>query len=472
LWYRSWCANTKEWRSSSEIAIRFIVHLALKPEAWQNRSPFPWPCFGGGFLKRLHFIVPLVAFSLCAGRFFLLSYRYAVNVFVGDQWYFNEATVFHRASLLEMFRWQHGPHRQGLGGLLHGLLDPWFHWNSRMESFVAAGIIVLACALALWLKYRIAGKLQVSDAIIPLLFLTPVQYEVTIGVTNYAHGPLPLLLVVTLCLAWTLTESWLRWSLILLFNFLAVYTGFGLVLGVITPLAIVLEYFAQRRDVRGHLTAFIIALLSLASFFLGYYRNVAVECSSQVHSAVHYFLFSGFMFANFAGVRATRELVPAILLGSALVVGFTLSLFVILKKRQMVPLILLSYSLAFALATAYGRTCMGLGAAEGSRYMTYLIPAFFAVYLFALSWNGIPRMATLAAVSLLALLSGFSIHSADAAAMAHLHDGRSQWKACYLAQHDLLNCNRLTHATIYSYPDTLQNKLEFLEREHLNLYAQ
>jgi len=424
--------------------------------------------------KWLGVALPLLAFVLCATRFLLIVRTFAVNVFIGDQWEFQEATVFHPRSLLAIFRWQLGPHRQGLGGLLHAAIDPWFHWNARSESFVAAGIIIAACALALWLKVRIAGKLTITDTVIPILFLTPVQYEVIVGVTNYAHGPLPLLLLIALALAWTLPESRTRWTAILLLNFLSIYTGFGLLLGIITPLAITLEYFAKRQEPRRHAIAATIALMSLASFFIGYVRNPDAQCfSTELHSPLHYFLFSGFMFSNFLGIKATQELVLAILLGSGSLVLFAGVLMAITRRLQLVPFILLAYSLAFALLTAFGRTCMGLGAAQGSRYMTYLIPALLAVYLFSLSIKDrMAHCALIASTCVLVTISGARIHNADMHAMANLRNGRVEWKACYLAEHDLVRCNRLTGANIYSYPDSIQTKLDILEQRRLNLFAQ
>jgi hypothetical protein len=77
-----------------------------------------------------------------AGRLFRLISRYAVNLFFSDQWGFNRATLFERHSLWEMFRWQHGPHRQGAGALVSYFLEPHFSWSSRTESFLIGGLIV------------------------------------------------------------------------------------------------------------------------------------------------------------------------------------------------------------------------------------------------------------------------------------------------------------------------------------------
>jgi hypothetical protein len=54
-----------------------------------------------------------------------------------------------------------------------------------------------------------------------------------------------------------------------------------------------------------------------------------------------------------------------------------------------------------------------------------------------------------------------------------MRDGRSAWRNCYLARHDIHHCDTLTHFQIYPQPEAthLQEKLDLLERNRLNLYA-
>src|SRR5215470_20099814 len=114
----------------------------------------------------------LAAFAALSARLFTLISHYAVNVFFMDQWDFNEATLFEKHSLWEMFRWQNGPHRQGLGAVLSFLIEPLFHWNSRTESFLVGAIVILAAGCALWLKHRLFGNFTFFDVCIPLVLLT------------------------------------------------------------------------------------------------------------------------------------------------------------------------------------------------------------------------------------------------------------------------------------------------------------
>src|SRR5439155_331113 len=77
---------------------------------------------------RASFVVA-VAFVLFAARLFHLISKYAVNIFFSDQWEFNDATLFQKHTIWQMFAWQHGQHRQGLSALFSKLVEPHLGWN-------------------------------------------------------------------------------------------------------------------------------------------------------------------------------------------------------------------------------------------------------------------------------------------------------------------------------------------------------
>src|SRR5687768_6052648 len=118
--------------------------------------------------------------------------RWTVNALFWDQWDFLNG-FFQGADTWTLFRWQHGPHRQGLGALLLELIYPLTGWNTRVEGFVSATIIVAATVGLLVLKRRVAGRWDWTDAVIPLAALTTLQFELFAGPQNPSHGPLPML---------------------------------------------------------------------------------------------------------------------------------------------------------------------------------------------------------------------------------------------------------------------------------------
>ena len=150
-----------------------------------------------------------------------------------------------------MFRWQHGAHRQGLGALLSYFVEPHLQWNSRAETFMATAIVSLAALCALYLKTRLWGPLSFPDIAIPLIFFTPAQYESLWETPNFSYSPLPLLLVVLYCLGLTCERAVTRYALVLVINVLAIYTGYGLLVGFITPCWLILEYYWRRAAGQG-----------------------------------------------------------------------------------------------------------------------------------------------------------------------------------------------------------------------------
>src|SRR5579864_1221127 len=231
--------------------------------------------------SRVAIVFVAVFFVLLAGRLLRLTSRYAVNIFFWDQWIFNNAALFQHHSAWEMFRWQFGP-RLGLGPLVSKLFDPHFHWNSRAESYLACGIVILAAACALWLKHRLFGEISVADISIPILYLSASQYEQLFINTDLAHGPLPLLLITLYCVAWTIPNVSPRYALVLILNFVITYTAFGLFLGFLTPLVLIVDFWVnlrgRRRTALFSAAAVLLSLVSLASYFYGYKLQPAVNC--------------------------------------------------------------------------------------------------------------------------------------------------------------------------------------------------
>jgi hypothetical protein len=425
-------------------------------------------------------------YLLMGAQFFGLIRQYAVNVLFMDQWDFDDATLFQHHSIWEMFRWQHGPHRQGLGALLQKLIEPWIHWNTRHEAFFIGAIIFSAAVLALLLKVRLYGTIGYSDVIIPVLFLTPLQYETLVVTPNPAHGSLPSLLMVLYCLCWLIRPYHWKYICVLLVNFLLIYTGFGLFIGLITPALLVLDYYANVRHLApkykwGSAAALTFSIASFASFFVGYKFQPAVDCFSPApENPVMYPWFVAIMFANAAGLKI---LTLATLIGSIALALFMVGLLITVKRllaqrsntwpRDAAIASLLAYCVVFCFNTAYGRLCLGLNAAASSRYTPYVVLGFFGLYLYALSNHSRNLRVSLVLVLLaFAMLSARPLNSSDTGVEELISDGKRAWRQCYMARRDIDECYILTHFIIYPSPEAtrMQEKLDFLERNHLNLY--
>ena len=429
-------------------------------------------------------ILLAIVFLALAQRLFKLISAYAVNIFYFDQWDFDDANLFQSHSLWQMFRWQHGPHRQGAGALLQWIVEPLFRWNSRTESFVVGCLIVAAAICALYLKSRLYGHLSISDVIIPIIFFTPLQYETLFVTANFAHGPLPLLLVLLYCLAWTVRRLSLRYGLVLFLNFVTIYTGFGILLGLLTPLLLAADYWVNLRDVKRGRLYFLIALLvacvSLGSFFIGYKMQPAADCfSPQPHSPILYGWYAALMFSPFFGVWGIRIL-PIIVGGTAIATLLIVLLLSIRRLRSQNPrwprhattALLVAYCLLFCLATAYGRLCMGIGFAQTSRYVIYLHLGLLGLYFGLLAIRNTTARNVAVVILGLSLIRTIQPDPRLYQRMAIMRDAKQQWKTCYLTLGDIDECNQYPRVYPWEPERThLQEKLDFLKQTRQNLFA-
>jgi len=430
-----------------------------------------------------------IAFIFYAVRMFRLISRYAVNIIFSDQWDFDNATLFQKHSLWKMFDWQHGPHRQGLGALFQRMVDPLFGWNSRTESFVIGGVIVAAAICALWLKTRLYGKFSGFDVVIPAILFIPGQWATWFMAANFAHGPFPLLLILLYCLAWTSKRQAVRYPLVLLINFVSIYTGFGIFLGVVTPILLTLDYWASTPQTRLSKTYFtfavLLALASLGSFFVGYKVLPGLPCFSlQPQSPMSYLAFVPLMFANFFGLRHIT--LPAQVIGTMILAAVLVSLIAFSwsllrqdspklerddRNKALIIVGLTGYTLLFCVNTAYGRLCGGLKIASASRYVIYLEPAILGFYFFLLSLRQTAFRKFLLSSFLIAVVAG-SFYL-DRGGMGFSKNVKQGWKTCYLQTEDIEQCDKVAGFPIYSNSPQqthLREKLEYLKKTRQNLY--
>src|SRR5262249_24186823 len=164
--------------------------------------------------------------------------------------------------------------------------------------------------LALYLKYRLFGELRIFDLCIPLIFLTPLQYEAVLITANLTQGPLPLLLLLAYCGAWMISSPGLRYGLLLFVNCLAIHTGYCFFLGLITPMALGLDYYAARRRSEngkwGFLIAEVASLASLGIFFIHYRFTTEVDCSPNLWvKPLDYLEFILLLFGGILGLKGS-----------------------------------------------------------------------------------------------------------------------------------------------------------------------
>lgn len=423
-----------------------------------------------------------VAFILLALRQHLFVDSYAVNVMFWDQWDFYRP-LFQGGNLWEMFSWQHGPHRQGLGLLLTSVLAEVSGWNSRWDAFGVSFVLIAAALLGLVLG-RFCGVSGFFLAIMPLLFFNPRQYEVFMGAANISHGAMPVLLIICLCLSWYIVNQTLRYSLVGLLTFFLIFTGFGLFAGVVVPSILLIELWRLYRSRGGgkHRLWLTLAVISFSwMLFAHNYRfDPAVEGFRFPHERPwEYLLFMAGMINNFFGVRGHGVGSMSIGMGMLLLLATLTALHGYRlwreglngQARSAVFVTLALFSLLFCFQTAVGRVVLGWKeASTTSRYVPLMIPAAVAIYLSIATLPCRFRPQFFCVLFALALAIGtFRLHGADRRFIAKYSFGRLTWKAAYLATGDMAKAGEMTNFNIYP-AMIIDDRLEFLRRHKLNLF--
>jgi hypothetical protein len=418
--------------------------------------------------------------AVLAYRFYWIVSRYAVNLFFFDEWDVYDG-LFRGWPWWQIFLQEHGPHRQGLGVTLVSWLLQARRWDSRWQAYVIAAALVLATILAIRLKQRTFGALQLFDVVIPVMFLGVGQWEVLLSAPGPSAQAFPLLLLMAYCLAWLQQRYWLRYSSVTMLNFLLIFTGYGIFATVLNLALLGLECWRERRS-RQRLVGPVLALAasaaSLAAFFHGYVFAPAVSCYEfPYRDPAAYPLFMALMFAKYLGLKhgmvvpAVLGLVTLLLLLCVLAAS-SVQLLSTRTPDSRVTVILTGYTFLYASAAAVGRVCLGMEAAGASRNLTLLIPGFLGLYFYLLSrGHGYKRNLMMVALLVAILPSCIQRNHKEIEGFSAM---KRAWKSCYLAHENIEYCDGFSHLhQLYRPSDSnrLRKKLDFLQRNRLNLYA-
>ncbi|MFN0111350.1 MAG: hypothetical protein ACKVZH_21005 [Blastocatellia bacterium] len=431
----------------------------------------------------------LLVVAILTYRHFALIHHHAVNLLYWDQWGFFDP-LFIGKRWWEAFRWQHGPWRQG-AGILSYLLAEQTNWDSRAESFFIGWLVWLAMLAALWLKWRLFGKLTAYDVTIPLIVLTPTQFQTYAGAVSSAPTTFPMLLIVLYCLAWTIERKFWRIVGALVLNFLLVNTGYGLFVGGITFALFAIESWNHRNrrpDLAAALSGLIVSALTIFTFVIDYsLEHFSGSVGHQVSRLWDYPLFAGLMLGRFVRPYPNRIgwfTYLAMLVGIGLLLLAIVALVIHLRRvlNQLKPdsrinlvvTILIGFVLLFVANAAWGRAGMGLNGSQSSRFVTLLIPGFLGLYfhLLTLQADRLRRIAL--SVFLLLMLPGhLPLRLGDNHPAGVFSHYKRAWKECYLRTEKVEHCTELVGFELLpaAQTDLLKARLKFLQEHKLNLYA-
>jgi hypothetical protein len=427
-------------------------------------------------------VLVTVAYGLLAWRLFAVIARRAVNVLFWDQWDLYDP-LFQHENLWTMFRWQHGPHRLGPGMILTWIVAELSGWDTRVEALVIGGATALNAAVALIVKVAITRAIDAADVLLVLLFLSLRQAAIFLVTPDVSHSAMPLFLVLSFGLALVTGRGYARGAALLTIDALAIYSGFGLLLGVIAPLVWTIDLVRRPPERRGGFAAvaLIWSLAALGSFFVGYRFVPAVDCFQFPHPRPReYLVFAALMLAR-PLVGSGREL-PHLLIGAAILVallavtgGATVRTLRDRGRggdRWLAVAVFSGFTLLFVAFAALGRVCLGVTAGQASRYMPYLLPGFLALYLVSRAIRPVPARTTLTALVALLLVGGELRIWWGEGWLTSYSAGKARWAQCYRERRDIAECDNATGFKIYPNAEatSLRSKLDFLEAHRLNLF--
>ena len=449
-----------------------------------ERPPFENRASRGTLTRALSLSAVGVVFLLCLLRLGSLIADFAVNVPFADQWDFL-APIFEGRGPFASFLHQHGPHRQGLGGVLQWFLYAATGWDVRAEAWLAFALLSGAAILLILASVRIRGRLSVADAAYPLAILAPFHWETMLLTPNIAHSILPFFFACLLVLLHTSPLAPARATVAGLVGALAFFTGFGVcvagVLGVLHLVILLRRPPHSPAERAGSLVVLTILLIGVLSFFIGYRWQPAVPgWSFPVPDWWNYGRFCADMCASSLGYR-TRGISTA-LVGLALFLGlvaaFALALRSLWAKGRSTAAVsaalLTGTALAYAALTAFGRQPLGAEAAFLWRYRTLMLTGTCGLLLALAALPCPRRVACLPAI--LALFLGFRVwlDFRPETLAAAVSKGKTAWIAAYLATHDISEANRRSDFWIYppeQGPGPLPGRLAWLEARHLSFFA-
>lgn len=434
-------------------------------------------------------VVPLFDFVVVLGvlvvamvRLIGLVQACAVNLLYQDQWDLMRP-IFDNQGPLACFYWQHGPHRQGLGGVINWYLYRATAWDVRAEAWVEVAILFLAAMAAIALSVRLRGRLTWTDAAYPLLLINPLHWETILLTPNMAHSILPVLLVLLLAHAWISRHWVVRLLGVGILNLLCLFTGFGFcAFASSTTLLAWLLLRSDKEERRRLIGIAIFAAFAVAAFGWHYRWDPAVPgWRFPVANWGDYPRFMAFMYSSLLGWRAVSW--GSVLAGGgvlALVIGaFVWSAKSVGRRPLKVEMhaiwLLTATTLFYGGFTAIGRLPTGIEAAFMWRYLTLLVPGICGLLLLVQSETAragarVRGASMVASLALVLVIWGNFVPEHHAAAIAR---EKTRWIEKYRASRDLAVTNAQANFTIYGTDPNLPviaARLRWLDHANLSFF--
>ena len=416
-------------------------------------------------------------------RLIFFADRYAVNLLFFDQWSLFSA-FFEDYGPWQIFTFQHGPHRQGVGFFLTIWMAKLSGLNTRWDAFAVVGCIVGAGISGAGLAVRCGVSAVLAFIGAGLIFFNLRQYEIFLSAPNLCVGGLPLFLVVLCACSWLIKRPSIRLPLIGVTVFNMIFSGYAIFAGGLIPALLLVELVQAWKAGDRRRSGFVALALGICAagwmlFSVDYVFMPAGEgFRFPYEKPWEYFYFAAIMHANMVGISGygVFSIVAGGLIFLSVVAVFLwhgwrlLRHGVVNQPVSAAIFTLAGYGLLYCMSASVGRVMMGLPAALAPRYGTLLIPGVFAVFLH-LSLYKWPRFHILPMVSLALFAFGTLALRQAWIGVMWFHNGQTEWKAAYLETRDELEANRRSKFRVFPEPGFVTQRMDYLEKRQLNLFA-
>jgi hypothetical protein len=431
------------------------------------------------------------------GTFFMLLFRllffveqHTVNVLFWDQWDFLFPISKSDTDLIKLFTLQHGPHRQGLGGVIQGIIYPLSDWDVRVEVYISVIIILFSCLFAIETKRRLFGKIYWTDIIIPLLYFSLVPYASYIVTPNLAHGALPIFFVTLTAFSLTIRSELIKSVLLIIITFLSIFTGFALFSGISVFLVITIFLIKSKnsKQIIINISILISIIVLFILFFIDYRHAPAVDCFQFPHSKpLEYIEFSALQFGRAFQISAIPDLpyikqIKTIVVTILFFILIAISLYYYISsfktKKVDIDIIIFYFSIftiLFTMFTAIGRVCLGVRASLAPRYVLYAIPGILAMYFAILNSQNIKAKISriskfILYVFVILIISKEIATYVQVSSWEKYSNGKTIWVRSYNKTRDIHLSDSLANFKVYPNIKTTSERIKYLENNNLSFF--
>lgn len=425
-------------------------------------------------VQKLPVVFVIVAYIVLGYSFFHFIYSYTISIPFADEWGLTDMVLDNKIRLQYFFT-QTSEHRVGTGYIYLQFLSHLTHWKLLYETMSIGILLLISSFFALRIKQYFTKSIDYWDVVIPFIFLNLTQQENLIWGIEIVHILPTFFLLWTVYLFTKQNSSW-KYHLLLCIALLSAYSHFhGLVVGFIILgyfLSLLIHAFKKRNGWQKYLYYSVAVVGILGSYFIGIYPSPYL--GPQHMTVAFLFQFIGQQINAAIGIRPQMFffwVAPFAVTGS-----LCISMYWYIKKRfdqRYYPIIsLLFYSLTFILFITLGRSGLGIEAAQTSRYVTYLSPLFFSMYLIGRMHLKGWKIGIGIAVLILYVYGSMTSRQSSIKQARAKHDEVEQWRNCYLRTESIETCDTQTQAIVY-YEDIsiLKRHLDGLKQQKLNLFS-